>query len=158
MSLDPIDLAGNGRNGPGRRGYASGNASPRPASLARSGSLSMRNGAPRESEQDLLGAGLDEDDSDSGSDLPPPARRDPRITPPTLNVDRDDPYPTSGSQDPGHHLPQFTASGALNAIMNSTTEQSAAWFKRVDEEIIKPKLLLDGGRGPPHGGNGSGAV
>lgn len=151
VSLDPIDIAGNGS-------YASGNASPRPSSIVRNGSLASRNGGSRESEQDLLGVGMDEEDSDSGSDLPPPAKRDPRRTPPTSDPDRTNTYPTSGTQDPGHHLPQFTASGALNAIMNSTADESAAWFKRVDEDFIKPKLLLDGGRGPPHGGGGSGAV
>lgn len=150
MSLDPLDA----RNG--RRGYASGNASPRPVSLARNGSLSVRNGATRESELDLLGA--DEEGSDSGSDLPPPARRlSPKQVPQSSSdSDVSDPYPTSGTQDPGHHsLPQFTASGALNAIMNSTADESAAWFKRVDEDFIKPKLLLDGGRSPG-GGSGSG--
>lgn len=156
VSLDAID----GRNA--RRGYASGNASPRSSSLARHGSLSSRNGATRDSELDLLAA--DDEDSDSGSDLPPPAKRSsPRRSPHTSSdSDVSDPYPTSGTQDPGHHaLPQITASGALNAIMNSTAAESAAWFKRVDEDFIKPKLLLDGGsggRGPSGGGGGSGNV
>lgn len=100
---------------------------------------------------------MDEEDSDSGSDLPPPAKRDPRRAPSI--PDLDGPYPTSGTQDPGHHMPQFTASGALNALINSTSDESAAWFRRVDEDFIKPKLLLDGGRGSPHGGGaGGGAV
>lgn len=153
MALDPIDARGNSR-----RGYASGNASPRPSSLARNGSLSSRNGGNRESEQDLLGVDMEDEDSESGSDLPPPAKRSPTRVPSSSESDPNSSYPTSGTQDPSHHVPQFTASGAFSAIMNSTADESAAWFKRVDEDFIKPKLLLDGGRGPPHGGSGSGAV
>jgi len=149
LSLDALDVRGNDR-----RGYASGNASPRPSSLARNGSLSSRNGGSRESEQDLLAVDAENEDSDSGSDLPPPARRSPRRDPqPSSDSDQGNTYPTSGTQDSGHNLPQFSASGAFNAIMNSTADESAAWFKRVDEDFIKPKLLLDN----PKGG-GSGAV
>lgn len=154
LSLGPIDGIGNHCNG--GRGYASGNASPRPSSLARKGSLSARGpvSGSRESEQELLGQ--DEELSDSGSDLPPPARRgSPQRVYSTSNLGqrRTSPYPTSGTQDASPT--QFTASKALNAIINSTADESAAWFKRVDEDFIKPKLLLDGGRGPGHGGGGS---
>lgn len=161
LSLSAIDGIGNRRNRSAGRGFASGNASPRPSSLARNGSLSSRGpgSGSRESDQDLLGAGMDEDLSDSGSDLPPPARRgSPVRVRSTSDVSqrRTSPYPTSGTHNPSPT--HFTASGALNAIINSTADESAAWFKRVDEDFIKPKLLLDGGRGPGHGGNGGGSA
>lgn len=156
LSLDPIESDRNGR-----RGYASGNASPRPSSLARNGSLSSRNGGNRESEQDLLGVGVEDEDSDSGSDLPPPAKRSPRRVPQSSSdSDHSNAYPTSGTQDPSPNAPRFNPGGArgtLSAIINSTADESAAWFQRVDENFIKPRLLLDGGMGPQGGGGGSGS-
>lgn len=142
------------------RGFASGNASPnkRPASLNRRGSAGSPNGNSNEQEQDLLariGTLSDEDDDSDSSDLPPAAKR-----PPTTKTDfqseggdlgGSSSYPTSGTTN-NYEVPQITASSAISSLINGTTEDHAAWFRQLDEGFIKPKLLLDGGKGP-HGGS-----
>lgn len=151
-------LNGHGR-GPERGTYVSGNSSPanRPSSLNRKNS----NGAngrrsEHESEQDLLNPISGEDsefDSDT-SDLPPAAKRSDRRKGPDNTTDGDlgsSPYPTSGTAET--HAPSITASGAINSLLHGTAEDHAAWFRQLDEGFIKPKLLLDGGKGP-HGGAG----
>lgn len=50
-------------------------------------------------------------------------------------------------------------SGAISSITNiitSSSEDHAQWFRQLDEEYIKPTLLLGGknGHGGPHGGSG----
>jgi len=154
----PLDgLSRNGHSRGNERGsYASGNASPhnRPSSLSRKGSTGRRE---NESEQDLLGrAGSTSDeefDSDS-SDLPPAAKRSPKRRPaPADEGYAGSPYPTSGTTQ--HDGPQLTASGAISQLLHGTSDDHAAWFKQLDEGFIKPKLLLDGGKGP-HGGPSSG--
>jgi sodium/hydrogen exchanger-like protein 6/7 len=146
----PLDgLRSNGHSRGVERGtYVSGNNSPhnRPSSLqGRKNSANSKNGLNPEIEQDLLRAG-DESDLDSDtSDLPPAARRSPQPRPPPDNTN---PYPTSGSAQT-NETPHITAAGAFNQLLHGTAEDTAAWFKQVDEGFIKPKLLLDGGK---HGG------
>ncbi|RAL60074.1 hypothetical protein DID88_000700 [Monilinia fructigena] len=142
-----------------RGSYASGNASPnvRPLSISRKGS-NANGRKENESEQDLLGrTGSTSDegfDSDS-SDLPPPANRPPkRRSSPQNNGDMGTPYPTSGSTS-RPEAPHITASGAISQLLHGTAEDHAAWFKQLDEGFIKPKLLLDGGKGPHGGSSGS---
>jgi len=155
VPLSNVDLNVNGHSlGPERGSYASGNASPhnRPSSLNRKGSSA---GVKRnESEQDLLGrsGSTSESDIDSDiSDLPPAAKRSPKRRPsPQQDGDLGNPYPTSGSSNQ-HDSPHMTASGAISQLLHGTAEDHAAWFKQLDEGFIKPKLLLDGGKGP-HGG------
>ncbi|TVY14346.1 Endosomal/prevacuolar sodium/hydrogen exchanger [Lachnellula arida] len=154
-------IALNGLNAPSaeRGSYASGNSSPanRPPSLSRKGSKSSKNGrrGDSESEQDLLRAGIDnESDIDSDtSDLPPAVKRSPPNARPTLESEDGTPYPTSGSTS--HDVPHITASGAFSQLLHGTAEDHAAWFKQLDEGFIKPKLLLDGGKGPHGGPSGS---
>lgn len=156
-----VQLDGLGRNGhrrgPERGSYASGNASPngRPASMNRKNSNAARK--ENESEQDLLvrtGSTSDEDFDSDSSDLPPPAKRTPKRRPsPPQGQDSSAAYPTSGSA-PKPDPPHITASGAISQLLHGTAEDHAAWFKQLDEGFIKPKLLLDGGKGP-HGGGGS---
>ncbi|KAG4027508.1 hypothetical protein MFRU_029g00320 [Monilinia fructicola] len=153
-----LDGLGN-RRGAERGSYASGNASPnvRPSSMNRKGS-SANGRKENESEQDLLGrTGSTSDegfDSDS-SDLPPPANRPPkRRSSPQNNSDMGAPYPTSGSTS-RPEAPHITASGAISQLLHGTAEDHAAWFKQLDEGFIKPKLLLDGGKGPHGGSSGS---
>ncbi|TEY77692.1 hypothetical protein BOTCAL_0052g00310 [Botryotinia calthae] len=159
MQLDGLARSGD-RRGAERGSYASGNASPnvRPASMNRKNSnANGRKG--NESEQDLLGkTGSTSDegfDSDS-SDLPPPANRPPkrRPSPPQDSGDMGTPYPTSGSTS-RPEAPHITASGAISQLLHGTAEDHAAWFKQLDEGFIKPKLLLDGGKGPHGGPSGS---
>ncbi|TAQ85883.1 hypothetical protein B7494_g5795 [Chlorociboria aeruginascens] len=146
----------NNSNGNGRGSYASGNASPlnRPSSTNRKNSTSRVKGT--ENEQDLLGRNGSTSDSDLDSDmsdLPPAAKRSPRGRATPQDSDMGTPYPTSGSAH--HDTPHITASGAISQLFNGTTEDHAAWFKQLDEGFIKPKLLLDGGKGPNGGSSGS---
>ncbi|KAF5873759.1 putative sodium hydrogen exchanger protein [Botrytis fragariae] len=159
MQLDGLARPGHRREAE-RGSYASGNASPnaRPASMNRKGS-NANGRKENESEQDLLGrTGSTSDegfDSDS-SDLPPPANRPPkrRPSPPQDSGDMGAPYPTSGSTS-RPEAPHITASGAISQLLHGTAEDHAAWFKQLDEGFIKPKLLLDGGKGPHGGPSGS---
>jgi sodium/hydrogen exchanger-like protein 6/7 len=144
-------------------GYASGNArSPnRPSSLSRKGSSASANGkALYESEQGLLGkiGSTSDDDMDSDtSDLPPAAKQPSRRRPESQSegdTGESGSYPTSGRSNT-YGTPAISASGAINSLLNGTTDDHAAWFRQLDEDFIKPKLLLDGGKGP-HGGPSGG--
>ena len=153
VPLDNINV------GSDRSGYASGNSrSPnRPSSLSRKGSSASANGRTvHESEQDLLGrigsTSDDEYDSES-SDLPPAAKKPSRRRPDShsegdLGETRS--YPTSGRTN-NSGTPTISASGAINSLLHGTSEDHAAWFRQLDEGFIKPKLLLDGGKGPQGG-------
>ena len=156
VALDALRSNGNSR-GPERGSYVSGNSSPnnRGSSLSRKNSTYGK--ARNESEQELLRtpSSLSEDevdvDSDT-SDLPPAAKRSPnrRPTPQPGDIDHGTPYPTSGSASTD--APHLTASGAISQLLHGTVDDHAAWFKQLDEGFIKPKLLLDGGKGGRHGG------
>ncbi|RDL39310.1 Sodium exchanger [Venustampulla echinocandica] len=154
VALQGLQSNGSHR-GPERGSYASGNSSPhnRPSSLSRKGSQSGRRG-DHESEQELLrpGSGDDSDMDSDTSDLPPAVKRSPsgRTTVPESDIDS--PYPTSGSSARDNDAPALTASGAISQLLHGTAEDHAAWFRQLDEGFIKPKLLLDGGKGPHHGG------
>ena len=147
--------------GPANRSatYVSGHSSPHTG--ARAQSLSRKNshrGGEDDSERaDLLSRG-GVDDSDIGSDidtsdLPPPARRSPHP--------RASPTPPSHSEgallSPSGDAPStapITASGAIRQLWSA--EDPAGLFRQLDEDFIKPKLLLhgDGGRGGGNGGGG----
>ncbi|KAG4427782.1 hypothetical protein IFR05_016736 [Cadophora sp. M221] len=148
----------NGRRDYERGTYVSGNSSPvnGPKGLSRKNSAARR---PEDSDE-LLHPNSAEDsdldiDSDT-SDLPPAAKRTERkrSSPPPNQRQDSEPYPTSGSV--AHDTPTITASGAISQLLHGTAEDHAAWFRQLDEGFIKPKLLLDGGKGP-HGGSGSGS-
>lgn len=141
--------------GPERGSYVSGNNSPHngPSSQIRKNSANgngIRN-IPSEVEQDLLRTGDESDMESDTSDLPPAARRSP--LPQRRATLNDSSYPTSGSSS--HDAPHITASGAISQLLHGTAEDHAAWFRQLDEGFIKPKLLLDGGKGP-HGGPSAG--
>ncbi|KAH8602388.1 Sodium/hydrogen exchanger family-domain-containing protein [Bisporella sp. PMI_857] len=146
------------RNNHGRVGeqgsFVSGHQSPnaRPSSLNRKNSSSNRNGRRGDSEAQLeLLHGDTESDIDSDtSDLPPAVKRPSSRQ--TLAPEIAAPYPTSGSVS--HETPHITAAGAINSLLHGTAEDQAAWFKQLDEGFIKPKLLLDGGKGPHAGPSG----
>lgn len=132
--------------------YASGNSSPRPSSLNRKNSA--RSGT-NESEQELLRPEDFSDVDSDTSDLPPPAKRSAQAKARQDGASEaaDVPYPTSGRNE----TPHITASGAISQLLHGTTEDHAAWFKQLDEGFIKPKLLLDGGKGGHSGPSGSGS-
>lgn len=141
----------------GSAAYVSGTSSPhtgvRPSSLSRKNSL--RN--PTEAERADLLRGANED-SDIGSDidisdLPPPAnRRSPRA-PVSPNPPAEGSAFMSPAEPSASSTPITTATGAIRQLLS--TEDPASLFKQLDEDFIKPHLLLhgDGGRG-----GGSGAV
>jgi len=152
----PLDgLRANGHTLGAERGtYVSGNNSPhnRPSSLNRKNSASNNNRSiSHESEQDLLQTGNDSDIDSDTSDLPPAAKRSPQRRPTVQENDLGQPYPTSGSATHNDGTPHITASGAFSQLLHGSAEDHAAWFRQLDEGFIKPKLLLDGGKGP-HGG------
>ena len=147
--------------------YVSGNASPLPGG-ARASSLSRKNSvrnAPDEFEPaDLLGRAArgGDNDSDIGSDidtsdLPPPA---PRRSP----LPRGSPAPQQSSSafmspagESAASTFTATASGAIRQLWQA--EDPAGLFRQLDEDYIKPTLLLHGdGRGTHGGGNGNGGA
>lgn len=162
VSLANLDSRSGGRrgnDGPERGSYVSGHHSPNP--LQRQSSLSRKNSDFERN--DLLVRSGNTTDSDIGSDidtsdLPPPARRSPRrrespiLTPGTSQSgDTSLLHPEHGAAS-GQHV---TASSAFRSLFSA--EDPAVLFRQLDEDFIKPKLLLDGGhRG--NGGSGSGGV
>jgi solute carrier family 9 (sodium/hydrogen exchanger), member 6/7 len=165
-------MGSNGRQdtGPERGSYVSGHRSPLPAS--RAASSSRRNSRPGGDEierLDYLGQPASLSDSDVGSDidtsdLPPPARKSsrrkssPELTPSgTSEEEGVFSYPTSGHRAPA---PLSTRS-AIKQLFK--THDPQALFRQLDEDYIKPKLLLDGNNsgGPSssrgHGEDGSGS-
>jgi len=157
----PLDgLQGNGNSrGPERGSYVSGNASPihRPSSVVRKSSTASKGRGENESEQDLLhpNSATDSDLESDTSDLPPTARRSPNTRPTPLDGDMGVSYPTSGSAREEGSAPHITAGAAFSQLLHGTAEDHAAWFRQLDEGFIKPKLLLDGGKGPHGGPSGS---
>lgn len=166
VALGHVDNGnGNGSRatGPERGSYVSGHRSPgagRTRSMSRKNSRSQ---ARDEIEQsDLLGRNSSLTDSDVGSDidtsdLPPPARKSRSRTSPvsTPSGTSDDgsgvfSYPTSGQREPG----PVSASSAIRQLF--TTQDPQALFKQLDEDYIKPRLLLDGSGSSPGNGRGNG--
>lgn len=102
------------------------------------------------------------DDNDE-LDLPPAARRSPQ-RPASANpeADTNNPYPISGTREgqqaagAGSH---FSARGAINQILNATSEDAGTLFSKLDEGFLKPHLLLDPGGSNRHGhGHGQGGA
>lgn len=143
-----------------RGSFVSGTHSPNP--LRRTPSLSRKNIDER---GDLLGRGGNNTDSDlesdvDTSDLPPPARRSPlrqaspMLAPGASQSGLLQPESAAAAPAAAQHV---TASSAIRSFF--TAEDPGMLFRQLDEDYIKPKLLLDqghGGRGN-HGGPGPGA-
>ena len=136
-------------------GHASGHYSGRPRTGSRQRELSA-------AEQGLLNPDEFEDNDNSDDDLagqdldlPPSAQRSPR-RPGSANpaeMDTNNPYPVSGSREAqgaggGSHL---TARGAISHILNATSEDAGTLFSKLDENFLKPHLLLDPGGSSRHG-------
>ncbi|KAL7930060.1 Sodium/hydrogen exchanger family domain-containing protein [Trichoderma chlorosporum] len=137
--------------------YVSGTSSPhtgvRPSSTSLSRKNSLRN--PTETERaDLLRT--NPDDSDIGSDidisdLPPPAiRRSPR-PPVSPNPPSAEGSAFMSPAEPSSSSTPITATGAIRQLLSA--EDPASLFKQLDDDFIKPHLLLDNNRG-----GGAGAV
>ena len=133
-----------------RGSYSSGtpNLSPPLRSLSRNNSKASPQERERDSEQSrqsLLARGDSSPEEEfSDSDLPPAARQPQRKPPPRQTGD-DGP---SSQQSKGNrpHSESLTASGAIHQLFAGSSEEQAAWFKQLDEDFIKPKLLLDQNR------------
>lgn len=157
-SLDDVANAKRDDDRPHRRGWASGTHSPnpdltRPTSLSRKGS---KTGDHLEV-SDLLGENGTNSDSDFGSDidtsdLPPPApRRKPSPNQPGHGSSSNEAVALSGTRNRSNTGQEhISATAAIRQLF--TTEDPSALFRQLDEDYIKPKLLLDGGpagRGGP---------
>lgn len=163
VPLNNLDTAGG--SGARSASYVSGHRSPNTAAASRAASLSRKNSLrnPDEFERaDLLGRGGRDDDSDFGSDidasdLPPPARKSPMAR---ANSSGSSPYLTPAGESSsaagatGATAP-FTATGAIRQLWQE--QDPAGLFRQLDEDFIKPKLLLHGdapGRSGGGGGDG----
>lgn len=164
-------------NHQGSASYVSGHSSPHSRDPSRGPkSLSRKNSSVRDFERaDLLAAARQGsgDESDLGSDidtsdLPPPARRSPlphasmqqqQQAPPPDGSAFMSPTGEASAGNPGAASAPFTATGAIRQLWEA--EDPAGLFRQLDEDYIKPKLLLHGdgkrGHGPHGNGNGSGS-
>jgi sodium/hydrogen exchanger-like protein 6/7 len=167
IGLDHIESRSNGHaRRPGQsRGYSSSNRhSPPGASLP--GVSARKNGSiSQEVEQNLLSAGTstlsdDDDEVFVDEDLPPAARRSPprRKPSPLPGGDMSDGPPRAGTPDvggggAGEGSQNYAGmTGSVRQLLSRTAEDHAAWFRHLDEDYIKPKLLLDQGQGQGGGG------
>jgi sodium/hydrogen exchanger-like protein 6/7 len=113
-------------------------------------------GSPsQETDDDLLGE----------LDLPPAARRNQRPGPspvrdsPSGNTGSPSPYPTSGARanETRTHSRIANATGAITQLITGLSEDPGHALRMIDEDFIKPHLLLDPGHGSGNGhGNGHG--
>jgi sodium/hydrogen exchanger-like protein 6/7 len=171
INLDHLESRTNGHaRRPGTsRGYSSSNRHSPPGgslpgvSARKNGSISQRE---QEAEQNLLGIGgstpSDDDDDDDAfvdEDLPPAARRSPprRKPSPLPGGDMSDAPPRVGTPDVTGGAAEGSQTyagmtGSVRQLLSRTAEDHAAWFRHLDEDYIKPKLLLDQGQGQGGGG------
>ncbi|KAI5459919.1 Sodium/hydrogen exchanger family-domain-containing protein [Mariannaea sp. PMI_226] len=140
--------------GGGGASYVSGSTSPLPGGRAHSKSRknSLR---PDDFERsDLLRANIEESDIGSDidtSDLPPPARHSPLPRSNTVPPTQTNPMFTSTGGESS--APTMTATGAIRQLWAS--DDPASVFHQLDEDFIKPKLLLHN-EGPRPGSTGNG--
>lgn len=151
-------------HGDRQHAYSTGSASGSPPvepDLARRNS--SRNGGrdPQSAAEQGLLSQPDDDFSNINSDdedldLPPAARRS---APTAADFDANNPYPMSGARADTPSGTQLTARGAISQILNATSEDAGNLFNKLDENFLKPHLLLDpGGSSKGHGGgSGSGS-
>lgn len=164
-----VPLGNVGGSSRDRNGWASGARSPN--ALARKPSHNRKDTKNSNDfeRSELLGVSGSNTDSELGSDidisdLPPPApRRRSSPLPPGAALPAggsssggDDTPATEASAGSGGGNQPLTASSALRQLFRS--DDPSALFRQLDEDYIKPTLLLDSGhaRGGP-GGGGSGS-
>lgn len=142
--------------------------SPTPPDRPNSGMSGRRNSQRGRPEQDIIGVsgGVGSNDSDyvddDDDDLPPMNPRQKSIA-----VTRSGSHNGGGGGEgssSSHHTQHdnnssgngggITASGALGQLagMFGGSDDQAEWFRKIDEDYIKPKLLLDSGKGNGNGG------
>jgi sodium/hydrogen exchanger-like protein 6/7 len=90
--------------------------------------------------------GDDYDPDNDGLDLPPAARRpSPRQGP--AGSDSSGGNASGGNGNGGAGSTTLTARGAISQILNATSEDAGNLFTQLDENFLKPHLLLDPGAG-----------
>jgi solute carrier family 9 (sodium/hydrogen exchanger), member 6/7 len=167
----------NGSARPSRpdRGYSSSNRHSPPIRPGNGPTTKQRTNSTisaRDRERDeqaghLLSSGLpSDDDSDDGIDLdlPPaaPRRKSPSPMPPR-NVDSSRNAPSASDHDIEHDAGDMGAATSSGGVTGGIRDllrgavgaaDHTAWLRQLDEDFIKPKLLLDQGqgRGGDHGG------
>ena len=167
FSLDNVDRRLNGAGSTGFVGYSSSNRlSPptRPAGVSsrKNSSLNQRERDGTAASQNLLGPESSipsEDEAEfSDGDLPPAVRKSPRRKTSPLPMSTGDIAEGSASRGAGLLESEPIVAGdaaaqpgaSLREILSRTAGDHTAWFKQLDEDYIKPKLLLDqGGKGSP---------
>ena len=165
IGLDQLSRGANGQARTGRndRGYSSsnrhsppGSSKPVPGLKGRQhSSISQRERDTAEQTGNLLSypSNSPSDDEDAVDlDLPPAAprrERSPLHGDETLahDVVAEDTGENGGDLGQSHANP----SGTLRDMLRGATSDHTAWFRQLDEDYIKPKLLLDQhqGKGPP---------
>lgn len=165
-----LDLVNGGhRSRSGTATYSTGNINGSPPiqpEYTRRNSSKQRQDAQDTAERGLLSpdeSGFNSEDEDNDLDLPPAARRSPRRSPqgrgpsPNPEADTNNPYPVSGARTDGAGHGHLTARGAVSAILNATADDAGTLFNKLDENFLKPHLLLDPGGAHRHGsGSGQG--
>ena len=145
IGLNHVDT---GRSRGNTASYSSGNSSASPQmqpDLERRNSSRPRRGDPQSNaEQGLLTQpdeiNLNSDDENDDLDLPPAVRRSPqRSVPPQM----EDGGTAARSQD--NSSSHMTARGAFNQLLNATSQDAGTLFNQLDENFLKPHLLLDPG-------------
>lgn len=166
LALDDVGPGrGAGRNDEDRSGWASGHRPPNPAGRPVKGTRKTSKGPDEFERSELLGSSSNTTDSEFGSDidtsdLPPaaPRRRSSPMPGGSLANTRGPVADEGGHGRSGEVFSQpLTATGAFRQLF--TSEDPSALFRQLDEDFIKPTLLLDpgsGGRGGGGGGSGAG--
>lgn len=174
MPLDNVGGGGgNGRTGTGDgNGWSSGHRSPNPLSRKSSHNRKITKNSNDFERSELLGAPGSNDDSEFGSDidisdLPPPAPRR-RSSPmpagsssgagPGGGISNDEHGQQNNSGEASNNSP-LTVTGTAAAAFRTLfrTEDPSALFRQLDEDYIKPTLLLDSSHGRGGGGGPSGS-
>jgi sodium/hydrogen exchanger-like protein 6/7 len=158
MALEPVDTRhATAGGGPSRGSYVSGSRSP---AEFRGSSLNRKNSKDEDDEVErfgLLGRSGNTTDSDLGSDvdisdLPPPARFGPRPRVSPMPSDNQIPQNSSHTLGTGAVAAAASATSAIRQLL--TSEDPAGLFRQLDEDFIKPTLLLDSSNSRGGGGGG----
>jgi len=172
-SVLPLNNVGSSRgegDNSDRNGWASGHRSPNPATRPPNGSRKGSKNGDEFERSELLGALGSNTDSEFGSDidtsdLPPAAprrRSSPMPSGAAVDVENDTGTGSGGNHSIGGNHGRtgeifgqpLTASSAIRQLFSS--DDPSALFRQLDEDFIKPKLLLDGGGRGGGGGSGGG--
>lgn len=154
ISLNQVDHHSNGRPKAGV-GYSSSNRhSPRtqPLGLSSRKNSSFSQREREASSQNLLNPDGSSTPSDDevflDGDLPPAATRAPRRrTSPPIEDDLVDSLQTDPLPDAAEAVDHAQPHGSIRDLFTRPPGDHAAWFRQLDEDFIKPTLLLDQGKG-----------